>query len=142
MELRPLASETSDLPPHVLLAEDDAALRTLVATAMRRWGYRVTELADGGELLDQIANNLRANGHVAGVDLIVSDIRMPKFTGLDVAVGLRRVLGVTPLILITAFSDDHTRDYARHLGVESLLDKPFRLDELRSALERALPSRG
>lgn len=126
----------------IILAEDDQALRELLASTLRRRGHAVVELEDGNELLEYVARHLRANGSIADVDLIVSDIRMPEFTGMDVAVGLRRVLAETPMILITAFGDAQTHDFARAVGVTALLDKPFDLDEFLAVVDRALARRG
>jgi DNA-binding response OmpR family regulator len=114
----------------VVLAEDDSELRTFLAEALRAQGYQVEELADGAELLEFVANRLRSNGSISGVDVVVSDIRMPGFSGMDVLVGLRRVLDKTPVILITAFGDESTHQLARAFGAVAVLDKPFDVEHL------------
>src|SRR5580692_4157087 len=114
--------------PRVLVADDDVEMRRLVAEALKRDLYEVVEAADGGRLLVTLAATY---GHAeARFDLIVSDIRMPVCSGLDILRGLREAKWQTPVILMTAFGDMETRARAETLGA-FLLDKPFRIDVLR-----------
>jgi CheY-like chemotaxis protein len=122
----------------VVLAEDDTELRVLIASVLRAQGYEVVEIRDGTELLEYVADHVRADGTLYDVDLLISDIRMPGFTGLHVIAALRKVAGSTPVILITAFGDEHTHEYAKSLDVAAVLDKPFDLDRLAQQVESAL----
>jgi DNA-binding response OmpR family regulator len=115
---------------HVAVAEDDAEMRRLVAEALRRDGHDVVELADGGRLLVRLGAQYRAHGPAAALDLVVTDIRMPVVTGLAIVRSLREAHNDVPVVLMTAFGDERTREEARSLGAV-LLDKPFKLDELR-----------
>jgi DNA-binding response OmpR family regulator len=126
----------SQLPaPHyrILLAEDDAAMRTLVAGTLRRDGHLVRELRNGGELLSELANELLHERSLEMADLIVSDVKMPGVTGIEVLAGLRHAHWATPFILITAFGDAATHAEAHRLGA-AVFDKPFDLDDLRTAV--------
>jgi len=118
------------LPPRILLAEDDRELRSLVALTLRGAGFEVVEATDGGGLLELLATALRPDGGLDRFDLILSDIRMPNFTALDVMVGARAFIGTTPFVLITAFGDAVTHEQALRLGATAVLDKPIRLDKL------------
>lgn len=118
------------VPFHVLLAEDDGELRELLASVLRREGFAVTVFEDGAKLLDYCAANLSSDGSIRGVDLLVSDVRMPGFSGLDVLTALRRVSVSCPVVLVTAFGDDALHQFARQLGVVAVLDKPFDVNEL------------
>ncbi len=122
---------TQHTPPCVLVAEDDAEMRRLVVEALRRDGYDVREARDGGELLGAASQS-------AEVDLIVSDVRMPAFTGMQILAALRDGGSTVPVILMTAFGDDDTRARAETLGA-ILFDKPFALDDLRTAVMNMLP---
>jgi len=125
-------------PFRILVAEDDAEMRRLVADTLRDDGYDVVELADGGRLLVDIATRLKAEAEGDAVDLIVSDIRMPICTGLQILEVLREGRWRTPVILMTAFGDDATRKHAKRL-MAVLFDKPFDLDDLRTAITNLLP---
>jgi len=136
-------SDASQLAPpvlaaRVLLAEDDSELRSLIAQALRSDGYQVIEVADGGALVDHLADAVAADGSLDGYDLVVSDVRMPGFTAIDVLSAMRPFLARTPVVLITAFGDPRTHERARKLGASAVIDKPFDLDELRVALRELL----
>jgi len=118
------------VPARLLLAEDDVELRSLIATSLREDGFEVVEVADGNALVDRLADAMAADGSLDGFDLVVSDIRMPGFSALEVMTGMRRMLFRTPVVLITAFGDAKTHERARRLGAARVFDKPFDVDEL------------
>ncbi len=113
-------------------------MRHIVADAFREDGYDVVELADGGRLLADIAARIKDGADGDAVDLVVSDIRMPNCTGLQMLEVLRQAHCYTPVILMTAFGDRATRKHAEDL-LAVLFDKPFELDDLRTAVANLLP---
>lgn len=113
-------------------------MRHVVADTLRDDGYEVVELADGGRLLVDIADRLKAGSGASTVDLIVSDSRMPICTGLQILEVLRQAHWRTPFILMTAFGDAATRRRAESL-MAVFFDKPFDLDDLRTAIANLLP---
>ncbi len=119
----------------ILVAEDDSEMRRIVADALRGDGYDVVELVDGGRLLVDLAARMKAD---ESVDLVVSDIRMPVCTGLQILEVLRLSHWHTPVILMTAFGDEATRKRAASL-MAVLFDKPFDLDDLRTTVANLLP---
>jgi len=123
--------------PHVLLGEDDADTRRLLAWTLRVAGYDVVEAVDGLEVLDEMDSSIRQNCS-RPFSVIVLDVNMPFLTGLDLLAALRSAQWVTPVILITAFGDEAIRAEARELGAFAILEKPSDLDELRTALLRTL----
>ena len=126
----------------VLLAEDDAALRPLIASALRGDGYEVLEARDGLELLANVESTLAEWGPRPEGVLIISDVQMPGLGGLDVLAILRCAFWAAPVILITAFGDEETHAEAHELGAAAVFDKPFDLDELRSVAHEAMPPGG
>ena len=122
-------------PRHVLLAEDNNEMRPLLVRAFVREGYRVTECFHGIDLLDRL-NMLTSQveyaspEHKEHYDLIVSDIRMPGITALDILRDIAPFEGLPPVILITAFGDEDTHAQAYELGVAAVFDKPFAFDDL------------
>lgn len=120
----------------VLLAEDQPAMRVLVASQLRAAGYHVTEVPDGRELLRELEAR---HEH----DVIVSDVRMPACSGLQVLELVRRADWATPVILMTAFGDRETHEEAKRLGAARLFDKPFDVGELvQEVLRLADPDDG
>lgn len=131
-------------PPNVLLAEDDGELRRFLAEVLRKRGYQVTEADSGDGLLDRLWE--RSREWEPEFDLIVSDVRMPGFTGIEILDGLRDEyepsIGGTPVIFITAFGDEEVHQEADRLGAV-IFDKPFDVDELcDQAAELLRRSRG
>src|SRR5690606_182527 len=90
---------------HVLLAEDDADLRALIALKLAEAGFEVTEAGDGTALLDRLADSIDVEGSLSRFDAIVSDICMPGYTAIDILAGIRRYLPDTPVVLITGLAD-------------------------------------
>ena len=119
-----------EAPARVLVAEDDRELRWLIARALRKCGFTVVEAEDGSALLERAGESLAGSESLDGFDLIVSDIRMPGFSGLDVLAGLTHAGVRVPVLLITAFGDDATHEQARRLGAVAVVDKPFDTDHL------------
>ena len=129
--------------PRVLLAEDSDEMRELIAGMLRESGYEVIEARDGIELFEQIeAAVARGGRRNPPISLVISDIRMPGLTGLNVLGILRCGYWRTPVILITAFGDEQTHAEARELGAAATFDKPFDLEDLRRAVRRLVPTFG
>jgi two-component system cell cycle response regulator CpdR len=117
----------------VLVAEDDAEMRRLVVEALRSDGHEVVEADDGGRLLTRLAEVFARDPTLALVDVIVSDIRMPVCSGLELLERLTEARWRVPFILMTAFGDQETRRRAEKAGA-LLLDKPLSLEALRDAV--------
>jgi len=123
----------------ILIAEDDHEMRTLLAEALNRDGYKVGECSDGVDLLIKLGGVLTPMGTFALVpapaasepcDLIISDIRMPFLGGLEILMKLEAIKHPPPVILITAFGDPNTHAHARRLGAAAVFDKPFDTEDL------------
>lgn len=124
-------------PLRVLLAEDQPQMRSLLCGMLIRDGYEVIEVEDGPSLLRALISGLLEE-QARAPDLIITDVRMPGLTGLEVLARLRREDWDTPIILITAFGDEELHAEATRLGATRVLDKPFELDELRGAVRELL----
>ncbi|MHB8973711.1 MAG: response regulator [Pirellulaceae bacterium] len=129
--------------PRVLLGEDDADMRAVLAEALRQNGYRVVECEDGLSVLNELSSLLTST-EVTGkdaepFDLIISDIRMPGITGLTILDGVRLFDGFPPMILITAFGDAVVHTEAKWKGAAAIFDKPFDVDELMRKVEELAP---
>ena len=117
-------------PAHILLAEDDEEFRALLALVLAGDGYAVDQVPDGTAFLQKV-------GEQSNCDLIITDIRMPGASGLDVVSRLRCRGSRIPVIMLTAFSDESTQQRALLLGA-TLFHKPFDLDDLRTAVLNTL----
>lgn len=106
----------------LLVVDDETDLRDIVASELEFMGAKVFQAENISN-----AQKILAQNHI---DLIVSDIRMPGGTGIDLLdVVKAKDTDVPPVILITGFADITTED-AFNKGAEALLNKPFKLDDL------------
>lgn len=127
--LFPVPNPEHRTTPHILLAEDDAELRTMLACALRRDGMQVTEVADGLALREQLL------AEPENFDLVVSDVNMPNLSGLEV-LGECGATGIfVPTVLLTGMSDEAVAREAFRLGAVALLSKPFAIQDLCIAVD-------
>jgi len=116
--------------PRILVVDDDAEMRALLADVLSVEGYAVAGAANGAEALIRLRNESFA--------AIVLDKNMPGLSGLDLLPGLRTICPEMPVILITAFGDVASYVDAIEKGAFAYVFKPFRLEELLKTLEQAL----
>lgn len=122
-------------PAQILLAEDDQEMRAMIADQLRDDGHHVIETQNGMQL---IRAAYRFEAAQLPFDLLITDIRMPGWNGLEALDHLRRAGMELPVIVMTAFGDARLHAMARSLGAALVLDKPFDLDDLRAAVARLL----
>ncbi len=119
----------------VLVAEDQTEMRAMMSELLRRRGFEVVEAQDGQQLINRLRERLE-QASATPPRLIITDVRMPGCSGLEVLTRLRRFDWVTPVILITAFPEEAVVREALRLGASLVLDKPFDLEDLVAAAER------
>lgn len=123
--------------PRILLAEDDTGMRVMLTEALHLAGCEVVECRDGLELLEHLVG-FAGSQKAFEYDLIISDIRMPYTTGMDVLRGMREYTGHPPIVLVTGFGDERTCDAAKRLGAAAILSKPFDLADLLAVVRNCL----
>jgi len=124
--------------PIVLLVEDDDEMREILAVALRRDGCRVIEAEDGAEALDLLGEGILEEEPAGLPHLIVSDIRLPRVSGLEILEGAQMVSRCVPVILMTGFGDQETHARAKELGAARVLDKPFALLDFLATVQEVL----
>jgi two-component system response regulator MprA len=115
---------------HLVIAEDDRAVRESVSRALELEGYRVTAVPDGAAALDAVAGD--------DVDLLVLDLGMPHVDGLTVCRRLRSRGSRLPILVLTARTEVSDRVSGLDAGADDYLPKPFSLDELLARLRALL----
>ena len=124
----------SDPPKHrILLIEDDASGRELGAFNLRSAGHEV-EVAENGE---QGLTLFAAGQH----DLVITDIRMPGLSGMDVLARIKQTAPDVPVVVITAFGSVDVAVGAMRAGAYDFIEKPFKRDQLLITVARALEHR-
>jgi len=122
----------------IVIAEEDDQMRMLLASMLRRDGYEVLEARTGRQLLRYIGSFLRSGRLLDPPDLIISDVRMPGASGVELVAGLRRADWITPVILLSASGDAERPVEASRLGV-CVLARPLDIKLLRAAVQRLAP---
>lgn len=113
----------------VLLVEDKPELRAMLRKALERAGYSVDEAADGNSAIDKVRSRR--------YQVVLTDLKLPGSSGLDVLNEARRVEPTLPVILVTAYGSVEEAVRAMKEGAFDFIQKPVDLDHLRLLLERA-----
>ncbi len=127
--------QTDSIPkrPRILIVDDDRSLREFLEILLAKDGYKVVSATDGRHALEILA--------AERISLVLSDIRMPGMDGVTLLKEIKREKPSLPVILITAFASLDTAVAAMREGAWDYITKPFRIDELRKVVQKALDNR-
>ena len=117
------------IPRHILVVDDDADLRQMVADYLGDYDLRVTGVPDGAAMREAMAREV--------VDLILLDLKLPSEDGMTLARELRETSSV-PIVILTGRKDDVDRIMGLELGADDYLTKPFNLRELLARIRAIL----
>ena len=122
----------TSMPRHILVVDDDADLRQMIADYLRDYELRVSGVPDGAAMREAMKREV--------VDLVLLDLKLPSEDGMNLARELRENSNV-PIIILTGRKDDVDRIMGLEFGADDYLTKPFNLRELlariRTILRRA-----
>ncbi|SFQ31351.1 Hpt domain-containing protein [Variovorax sp. 770b2] len=120
----PVLAPVAPQVPLVLVVDDSITVRRVTQRLLQREGYRVSLAADGLQALERLQQERPS--------VVLSDIEMPRMDGFDLARNIRAdaALAELPIIMITSRIAEKHRDYARTLGVNHYLGKPYSEEEL------------
>ena len=116
-------------PATLLVADDDPGLRESLERTLTREGYRVVLASDGRAALERFQSG--------GIDLIVTDLRMPGLTGLELLRAAKTIAPDVDVILLTAFGTVEEAVKAMKDGAYDFLTKPFRREQLIKLIDKA-----
>lgn len=119
--------------PQILVVDDDAEIRKLIARYLQDQGFRALLASNCAEAKERTVTNQ--------VDLIVLDVMLPDGSGLDLCRDLRAARSLIPIILLTALKEDVDRIIGLEIGADDYLSKPFNPRELVARI-RAVLRRG
>ena len=117
------------IPRHILVVDDDADLRQMVADYLGDYDLRVTGVPDGAAMREAMAREV--------VDLVLLDLKLPSEDGMTLARELRETSSV-PIVILTGRKDDVDRIMGLELGADDYLTKPFNLRELLARIRAIL----
>ena len=121
---------TNATRPRVLVVDDEASIRDLLAKTLALAEYDVDVAPDGRSALERM--------RLYPYDLLIADLKMPGMDGLAVIREAKRYKADLPVIIITGFSTESSAIEAVNLGVAGYLTKPFRVPQVLAAAAKAL----
>ncbi len=116
--------------PSILVADDDPSSRSAIQRVLERAGYRVEIVGDGIQALDLATET--------DFDLVISDLRMPGKTGLDLLSDLKDRKPNVRFVIISAYSDVDSSGLGERLGASDFIAKPFSRQKLIDTTARVL----
>jgi two-component system response regulator PilR (NtrC family) len=114
----------------ILVVDDEESMREFLRILLEKEGHEVSTARDGEAGLHQAMDR--------EADLVISDIRMPRLDGVGLLTGLREHGLETPVILVTAYASRDAAIQAMKQGAFDYITKPFKIDEIRLVIHRAL----
>ena len=126
----PARAATAAARPRILVADDEASIRDLLAKTLALAEYEVDLVPDGRSAIERL--------RIMPYDLLITDLKMPGVDGLAVIREARRLRADIPVIIITGFSTEASAIEAVNLGVSGYLTKPFRVPRVLAAAAKAL----
>src|SRR6266702_5717244 len=117
----------------ILVVDDEQSMRELLEILLGKAGHEVTAAADAAGALTRLAG--------AAFDLVVTDLRLGRGSGLDVLKAVKASAPATEVVVVTAFATTETAIQAMKAGAYDYVLKPFKVEELKLVVEKALEHR-
>ena len=125
---QPSHSDSGVSVPRIIVAEDEALIRMDLVEMLSEAGYRVVGEASNGQEAIRLVEELRP-------DLAILDVKMPVLDGISAA---EAIIHISPVLMLTAFSQKELIERARDAGVMAYVVKPFAISDLVPAIEIAI----
>ncbi len=118
--------------PKILVVEDNAVIANCLQFILANHGYEVEEAVNGLEAWNRVQNEQ--------FDLIITDVKMPKMTGIEFCRQLRTLEAYqsTPVVIETGYAKEVDPAILRELGITEMISKPFKPKDLAQAVEKWL----
>jgi len=117
----------------ILITEDDEEMRSLLKDFFEEEGFETDLVSNGVDALQKLAKE--------HFDLIITDIRMPGLTGLDILPGIKRLRPDASVIVITAFGSDEVYRKSLERGATAYLEKPIHFSKLKGMIHKVVSAK-
>jgi len=117
----------------ILVADDDASIRSLLKQLLSDEGYSVVEATTGTEVVEKVKDT--------NPDLVIMDVRMPELDGIEALSKLKVSSPKTSVLIMTAFGSSNNAIRAMELGAFDYITKPFELDKISHTVRRVIEYR-
>ncbi len=118
----------------IMVVDDSASIRALIATTLNNEGYDVVEAEDGEDALTKLDSELD------GVDMMITDLNMPRKDGINLIEKFRKIPGCRfiPVVMLTTESQEEKRRQGKAAGASAWLTKPFKPEQLLGLVRMVL----
>src|SRR3990172_7102553 len=117
----------------ILVVDDDDTIRFLLMDTLAALGYKTCGAVNGEEALAKIKQE--------EIDLVITDIRMPKLSGVDLLKRIKDTVPDLPVMIITAYNYTYNKDQALQSGADGFLAKPFRIGKIEEQIRSILKTK-
>jgi len=116
----------------ILISDDSASIRALISSSLKKAGYNVIITSDGQEAIDKLDGR--------SIDLVITDLNMPKADGLEVVKGVRSsdIYKFTPVLILTTETQLAQKEKAKKTGATGWIEKPFDEKKLLYVINKVL----
>ncbi|MGD0228857.1 MAG: response regulator [Syntrophorhabdales bacterium] len=120
------------MPRTIMIVDDAASMRGLIAMTLKREGYEVVEASDGRDALTKLTGKK--------VDLIVSDLNMPNMDGIELIKAAKAApqSRFIPIVMLTTESQDKKKQEGQQAGAKAWIVKPFKPDVLVGVVKKII----
>jgi DNA-binding response OmpR family regulator len=116
----------------ILVVEDDEGMRSLLRDFFEEEGFEVETAEDGAKVVPRLIKS--------SFDLVITDIRMPGLSGLDILPTLKKIQPGVAVLVITAFGGKDVRHRTLARGADAYLEKPLQLEKLKTLVNQLVSS--
>ncbi|MDD5425978.1 MAG: sigma-54 dependent transcriptional regulator [candidate division Zixibacteria bacterium] len=114
----------------ILVVDDEDSMCNFMEIMLTKDGYKVETTTSGGEAINLLKDE--------NFDLVIADLNMPEMSGIEVLKGIKSFKREQEIIMMTAFASVDTAIEAMKLGAADYITKPFKIDEIKLAIEKAI----
>ena len=125
--------EETVVPARILVIDDDAMMRSVLTDILIQSGCHVDEVGSGSEGIELFSHD--------EYDMVLTDLGLDDMSGWEVAQSIKEASSDTPVVLITGWGMQLSEEENRTRGVDFVVSKPFKLEELRSVINSAMSLR-
>lgn len=126
---------SSTMPYTILVADDEPAIRTMLEVILSADGHEIVGVSDGKAALEYLKSHTP--------DAMLLDVKMPFLDGYEICSRVKRIkrLSAVPVMLLTGFDDEQTRDHAKMVGADDIVYKPLSGKNLRGRIAQMVESK-
>jgi two-component system, NtrC family, response regulator PilR len=114
----------------ILVVDDEKSMRDFLTIMLKKEGYGIVAAESGRDALAAVQGEI--------FDLVITDVKMPEVDGIEVLKAVKEISPETVVLVITAFATTETAVEAMKLGAYDYIIKPFKVDEIKLIIQKAL----